>query len=79
MFWIPFLLLLLFVTVQATSAQHGIVRFSLLAVTLHTVILFGFFTDHPLAYILYILTIQMWILFVVTVFRRNKWREGRFV
>ena len=76
MFWLPLILLFVFVTIQATFAELGVVRYSLLALLAHTVILLFFYHDHPLTWILYILTIQMWALFVVTLFRRNKWREG---
>ena len=76
MFWLPRFLLIVFITNQATFAELGVVRYGLLALLTHTVILVVFFHDHPLTWILYILTIQMWALFVVTLFRRNKWREG---
>lgn len=77
--WLPMILLAIFMTIQATFAELGVVRYSLLTIVVHTAIVFLFFTDHPLTWILYILTIQMWALFVVTLFRRNKWREGRFI
>lgn len=79
MFWLPLFLLMFFMTIQATFASLGVVRYSLLAVSIHTIILFLFFTDHPTTWMLYVLTIQMWALFVVGVFRRNKWREGHIV
>lgn len=76
MFWLPLFLLIVFTTIQATFAELGVVRYGLLALLTHTIIFVVFFHDHPLTWILYILTIQMWALFVVTLFRRNKWREG---
>ncbi|MFC4354990.1 hypothetical protein ACFO0S_08020 [Chryseomicrobium palamuruense] len=78
-FWLPIFLLLFFLTVQATFAEMGVVRYSLLAISTHTIIVFVFFTDHPLTWFIYILTIQMWALFVVTLYRRNKWREGKLI
>lgn len=76
MFWLPIALLLFFATIQAHFAVLGVVRYSLLAVGVHSAIVLAFFTNHDLTFILYILTLQMWALFIVTIFRRNKWREG---
>lgn len=78
-FWLPLILLIVFMTIQATFAELGVVRYSFLTIVVHTSIVFLFFTNHPLTWMLYVLTIQMWLLFVVTLFRRNKWREGRFI
>lgn len=79
MFWLPIFTFLFFLTIQATFAKMGVIRYSFLAVFAHTLVIFVFFTGHPLMWFIYILTIQMWALFVVTLFRRNKWREGHLV
>lgn len=62
MFWLPLFLLIVFTTIQATFAELGVVRYGLLALLTHTIIFVVFFHDHPLTWILYILTIQMWAL-----------------
>lgn len=79
MLWLPIFTTLFFLAIQATSAKKGIVRYSFLAVFTHTLVLIVFFVGHPLMWIVYILTTQMWALFIVSLYRRNKWREQKLV
>lgn len=69
----------LFLSHTSHVCKKGIIRYSFLGVFAYTVVLIVFFVGHPLMWIVYILTTQMWALFIVTLYRRNKWREEKLV
>jgi len=75
MFWLPILLVLIFVTIQAYAGEKGMALVSLFTVLIHSVIVMVVFLEHDLLWMLIFLTLQMWALFVVTFFQRNRWRK----
>jgi len=75
MFWLPILLVLIFVTIQAYAGEKGMALVSLITVLIHSVIVMVVFLEHDLLWMLIFLTLQMWALFVVTFFQRNRWRK----
>ena len=75
MFWLPFLLILIFATVMSYVGEKGWPGVSFSLVLLHTVIVRIAFLDHPLFWIILLLTIQLWFAYIVTFFQRDRWRN----
>lgn len=68
MFWLPFFLVILFVIIMAEAGKKGAAGISLIAVLTYTTIVRLAFWNHPLLWMILFFTVQLWALFVVTLF-----------
>ena len=75
MFWLPFILILIFGAIMSYVGEKGWPGISLIVVLLHTFIVRIAFSEHPLFWIILLLTIQLWVVFIVTYFQRDRWRN----
>lgn len=75
MFWLPVLMILIFVTAMSYVGEKGWPGVSFSLVLLHTVIVRIAFLDHPLFWIILFSTILLWVVFIVTYFQRDRWRN----
>ena len=75
MFWLPIFLVIFFAIIMALAGKEGLTGISLIAVLTYTVIVKIAFWEHPLLWMLIFFTIQLWAMFVVTFFQRNRWRR----
>ena len=75
MFWLPIFLVLFFGIIMAEAGRRGLAGISLILVLIHTFIVRLAFWDHALLWMIVFLTVQLWALFVVTFFQRNRWRR----
>lgn len=75
MFWLPIFLVIFFTFIMVLVGKEGLTGISLIAVLTHTLIVKIAFWEHPLLWMLIFFTIQLWAMFVVTFFQRNRWRS----
>lgn len=75
MFWLPIFLVIFFAFIMVLAGKEGLIGISLIAVLTHTLIVKIAFWEHPLLWMLIFFTVQLWAMFVVTFFQRNRWRS----
>ncbi|MFC6040701.1 hypothetical protein ACFPYN_14835 [Paenisporosarcina macmurdoensis] len=75
MFWLPIFLVIFFAFIMVLAGKEGLPGISLIAVLTHTLIVKIAFWEHPLLWMLIFFTVQLWAMFVVTFFQRNRWRS----
>ena len=75
MYWLPIFLVIFFGIIMAEVGKRGIAGGSLIIVLFHTIIVRLAFWDHSLLWMILFLTVQLWALFIVTFFQRNRWRR----
>ena len=75
MFWLPIFLVLFFTIIMGLAGKEGMVGISLVVVLTHTLIVLVAFWEHPLLWMILFFTVQLWAMFVVTFYQRNRWRK----